>query len=306
MTKQGVVSMRRLLAIVMFGLAALAAPATAQEWEKYEFSAQPLAEGLTWLRGPGGNVVACHGPDGVLLVDTDYQRMTEKLKGAVAALGAGPVKFVVNTHWHFDHVGGDSAFARDGALIIAHPNLRTRMERGQSITVIDETVAPAPAVALPRLTFTDSLTLHLNGETIEIRHPRRAHTDGDAVVRFRRADVIHAGDLWFHGGYPFVDVSSGGDIDGLIGAIDVIIAAAGDSTRIVPGHGPVGTKVDLAAHRAMLQEFRDIVAREIAAGKDLATIIAEKPTARLDEVWGKRMFPPEAFTEMVYRSLQRD
>lgn len=298
--------MRRSLAIVMLGLAVLAAPAAAQEWEKYEFATQALAEGLAWLRGPGGNVVACHGPDGVLLVDADYEQMTDKLQAAVAALGAGPVKFVVNTHWHFDHVGGDAALARAGAAIIAHPNLRTRMEKGQTIAVIDEQIAPAPAVALPRLTFTDSLTLHLNGETIEIWHPRRAHTDGDAVLRFRRADVIHAGDLWFHGGYPFVDVSSGGDIDGLIAAIDVIIAAAGDSTRIVPGHGAAGTKVDLAAHRAMLQEFRDIVAREIAAGRDLATIIAEKPTARLDAVWGKRMFPPEAFTEMVYRSLKRD
>ncbi len=298
--------MRRSFAIVMFGLALLAAPAVAQEWEKYEFSARPLAEGLTWLRGPGGNVVACHGPDGVLLVDADYEQMAGKLKVAVAALGAGPVKFVVNTHWHFDHTGGNAALARDGALILAHPNLRARMEKGQTIAVIDETIAPAPAGALPRLTFPDSLTLHLNGETVEIRHPRRTHTDGDAVLRFRRADVIHTGDLWFHGGYPFVDVSSGGDIDGLIAAIDVILAAAGDSTQIVPGHGPVGTKADLAAHRAMLQEFRDIVAREIAAGKDLATIIAEKPTARLDEVWGKRMFPPEAFTEMVYRSLKRD
>jgi cyclase len=298
--------MRRALAIVMFGLAALAAPAAAQEWDKYEFSARPLGEGLTWLRGAGGNVVACHGPDGVLLVDTDYEQMTGKLVAAVAALGAGPATFVVNTHWHFDHVGGNETLARGGATIIAHPHARERMEKGQTIAAIDETIAPAPAGALPRLTFTDSLTLHLNGETIEIWHPRRAHTDGDAVVRFRRADVIHAGDLWFHGGYPFVDVSSGGDIDGLIAAIDVIIAAAGDSTRIVPGHGPVGTKVDLAAHRAMLQEFRDIVAREIAAGKDLAAIVAAKPTARLDETWGKRMFPPEAFTEMVYRSLKRD
>jgi len=298
--------MRRLLASVLFALAALAAPAVAQEWEKYDFAAKPLAEGLTWLRGPGGNVVACHGPDGVLLVDADYEQMAAKLQAAVAALGAGPAKYVVNTHWHFDHTGGNAALAGAGATILAHPHLRDRLEKGQLITILDETIAPAPAAALPRITFADSLTLHLNGETIEIRHPRRAHTDGDAVVRFRRADVIHVGDLWFHGGYPFVDVSSGGDIDGLIAAIDDVIAAVGDSTRIVPGHGAVGTKADLAAHRAMLQEFRDIIAGEIAAGRDLAAIVAAKPTARLDEVWGKRMFPPEAFTEMVYRSLKRD
>ncbi|MHB8077661.1 MAG: MBL fold metallo-hydrolase [Candidatus Krumholzibacteriia bacterium] len=298
--------MRRALVSVLFALAVTAAPAAAQEWGKYAFAARPLAAGLTWLRGPGGNVVACHGPDGVLLVDADYAQMVPKLQAAVAALGAGPAKYVVNTHWHFDHVGGDSALARDGALVIGHANLRVRMERGQAIAIIDETIAPAPAAALPRLTFADSLTLHLNGETIVIYHARRAHTDGDAVVRFRRADVIHTGDLWFHGGYPFVDVSSGGDIDGVIAALDVIIAAAGDSTRIVPGHGDVGTKVDLAAHRAMLQEFRDIIAGEIAAGRDLAAIVAAKPTARLDAVWGGTMFPPEAFTEMVYRSLKRD
>lgn len=298
--------MRCALLIVLCGLAALAMPAAAQDWEKYDFAARPLADGLTWLRGPGGNVVACHGPDGVLLVDADYAPMVGKLLAAVATLDAGPAKYVINTHWHFDHVGGDSALACNGALVIAQDDLRVRMAKGQTIAIIDETIAPAPAVALPRLTFPDSLTLHLNGETIEVWHPRHAHTDGDAVVRFRRADVIHAGDLWFHGGYPFVDVSSGGDIDGVIAGLAVILAAAGDSTRIVPGHGAVGTKVDLAAHRAMLQEFRDIIAGEIAAGKDLATILAEQPTARLDAVWGGTMFPPEAFTEMVYRSLRRD
>jgi len=296
----------RTLAIVALGLAALAAPASGQEWEKYQFRASPLAEGLTLLSGAGGNIVACTGPDGVLLVDSDYTQMADKLVAAVAALGAGPARYVVNTHWHFDHVGGNATLARAGALIVAHEHVRQRMAAGQTLGIIDETVAPAEPDALPRLTVADSLTLHLNGETATIWHAPRAHTDGDLVVRFTRADVIHAGDLWFHGGYPFIDVSSGGDIDGLIAAVDAVIAAAGDSTRIVPGHGAVGTKAELAEHRAMLQEFRDIIAREIAAGKDLATIIAEKPTAKLDETWGKRIFPPEVFAEIVYGALKRD
>ncbi len=296
--------MKRALLAVVLGLCPLPGSAVAQDWESFRVEARPLAPGVSLLSAAGGNLVACHGPEGVLLVDSEYAQLTPKLRAAVAALGAGPRRLLVNTHWHFDHVGGNAALAGDGATIIAHARVRDRMQKGQTIAIIDETIPPAESAALPTVTFTDSLTLHLNGETVDVWHLPGAHTDGDAVLRFRRADVLHVGDLWFHGGYPFIDISSGGHIDGLIAALDTLVAVAGDSTRVVPGHGPLGTKAQLAAHRDMLREFRDIVAREIAAGKDLSEIIAEKATARLDATWGEKMFPPAAFTEIVYRSLK--
>jgi len=279
------------------------APALAQDFGKYEFRVQDLGGGLHWLRGAGGNVLACAGPDGVLLVDSDYEPMAAKLQAAVAALGAGPARWVVNTHWHFDHVGGNAALAQAGATIVGHANQRARMATGQRIAILEEDVAPSPAAALAGLTFTDSLTFHLNGETVDLWHVPAAHTDGDVVVRFRRANVVHAGDVFFHTGYPFLDVSSGGSIDGLIAAVEAILALADDGTRIVPGHGPLAAKADLAVYRDLLREFRDLVAREMAAGRDLAAILAAKPTARLDEKYGQTYFPPEQFTEMVYRSL---
>ncbi len=295
----------RLLVPLLAALLLAAAVATAQEWEKYQFRATPLAENLTALRGAGGNLVACHGPDGLLVVDTDYEPMAAKLLAALDSLHAGSARAAVLTHWHFDHVGGNAALAAAGFALVGHENVRARMEKGQTIAIIDETIAPAPPAALPGVTFSDRLTLRLNGETIEVLHYPHAHTDGDAVVRFVVANVVHTGDLWFHGGYPFIDVSSDGGIDGLIAALEQVLALCDDATRIVPGHGPPGVRSDLAAHLAMLKEARALVAKEKEAGKDLAATIAAKPTATLDETWGKRIFPPDQFVEMVYRTLGR-
>ena len=283
----------------------LALPALAQPRSDIRIETTRLAEDLFMLRsGRGGNLAVHRGPDGLVLVDAEYAALAGPVKEALASLGDRPVKILVNTHWHFDHVGGNEGFARAGATIVAHENVRKRMAVGQQIAVINRRVPAAPPAALPTITFTDRVTLHHHGETIEVRHIPDAHTDGDSVVRFQRANVIHAGDIFFHGGYPFIDVSAGGSIDGVIAAVGNVLALCNDQTRIIPGHGPLAKKADLEAYHVMLQEFRAIVAREIAAGKDLPAVLAARPTAALDRIWGVRCFPPEKFTEIVFRSLR--
>jgi glyoxylase-like metal-dependent hydrolase (beta-lactamase superfamily II) len=245
----------------------------------------------------------CIGQDGAFLVDSDYAPMSDKVQAAIAELDSQPVEFLFNTHWHFDHTGGNEAFGKGETLIVAHANVRRHLASDQFITIIDREVPASPAAALPKLTFSDSLTFHLNGEEIFIFHPPLAHSDGDGVVHFRRANVIHTGDIFFNFGYPFIDVSHGGTIDGMIAAVQAILLLCDGETKIIPGHGPLANKEDLQRYRNLLQEFRDIVAAEKAAGKDLPTIQAEAPTARLDAEWGGKIFPPDLFTEMVFTTL---
>jgi cyclase len=277
---------------------------TAQDFSQYQIVATPLSDNVTWLRGAGGNMAACSDGDGMLLVDAEYAQMSDKVKDALTELGDQPLAFVINTHWHFDHVGGNAILHEAGAIIVAHANVRKAMASDQHIDIIDHDEPAAPRAALPAITFTDSLIFHLNGEEIAVIHVPHAHTDGDAIVHFRRANVIHSGDIVFNCGYPFIDVSHGGHIDGVIAAVKTILSLCDDETQIVPGHGPLARKTDLETYLGMLQDFRNAIAGEIAAGKDLETIKAAKATAVIDAKWGDKMFPPELFTEMVYRSLK--
>jgi glyoxylase-like metal-dependent hydrolase (beta-lactamase superfamily II) len=281
----------------------LAPLAWAQDFEKFTVQTTPLSEQVYLLQGAGGNVAACVGQNGVLLVDSDYTPMSDKLKAAVDSLSDQPVRIVINTHWHFDHVGGNENFAHWGSVIVSHENVRKRMAAAQYLEIIDREVPASPPAALPTLTFQDSLSLHCGDETISAVHLPPAHTDGDAIVHFRQANVIHTGDIFFNGGYPFIDIAVGGNIDGMIAAVESILALCNEETRIIPGHGPLASKADLEAYGDMLREFRAIVAAEMAASKDLETIQAEQPTAALDEKWGKFAFPANLFTEMVFRTL---
>jgi cyclase len=280
-------------------------PSRAQDFDKYDFAVTKVAGRVTMLAGAGGNIALCAGDDGALLVDDDYAPMGAKLVTAVAAVSGKPVRFVVSTHWHFDHVEGNEALAKAGAVIFAHENIRRRMAAGQTISILDHTVPPAPAAALPNVCFADSIVVHTGGEEVRVLHLPHAHTDGDAIVLFRDANVVHAGDVFFNCGYPFIDISSGGTIDGLISAVEKILALCDEETRIIPGHGPIGGAGDLRTYLGMLREFREIVAREFAAGKSLEEIVASKATAGLDEKWGSVFFPPAMFTEMVFRSLAK-
>lgn len=289
------------LAAALLALATFSAAAQ-QDFSKVEVKAEKIADGLWMLTGAGGNIGVSAGPDGVFLVDDQYAPLTDKIKAAIATVSDKPVRFVVNTHWHGDHVGGNENLGKAGAVLVAHENVRKRMSKEQFIKLFNRTVPASAAAALPLVTFAESLSFHLNGEDIDAIHVPPAHTDGDVVVFFHKANVIHAGDLVFNGMYPVVDLSSGGSVDGMIGAADRILAAGDAATKIIPGHGPLATKADVKAFRDMLAASRDAIQPLVKAGKTLDQVKAAKPTAALDEKWGKGFIKPEVWTTVVYFS----
>ncbi len=266
---------------------------------------RPVAGAVSMLVGAGGNIAVLVGPDGVLMVDDQFAPLTPKIKAAVAALSPGPVRFVVNTHWHGDHVGGNENFGREGALIVAHDNVRKRMSVTVFSKLFNDTVRASPSIALPVVTFTQSVSFHLNGEDVDVIHMPPAHTDGDAALFFRQANVFHTGDIYFNGLYPVIDVESGGGIEGMVRAADLILDLVRDETKIIPGHGPLATKADLRVYRDMLAAIRDRVRSMVQAGKSLQEVVAAKPSAEWDERWGKTYLTPAQFLATVYASFRK-
>ncbi len=283
---------------------AISAAAQGPDFEKVQIKTEKVAEGIWVLAGAGGNIGVSAGADGVFLIDDEWAPMTPKVKAAIAALSDRPLRFILNTHWHPDHTGGNKDLGEAGALIVAHDNVRLRMSTDQFIEALGMKFPPSPARALPVVTFNDAVTLHLNGDDVEAFHVPPAHTDGDAIVHFRRAGVIHMGDIFFNGMYPFVDLTSGGSFEGFIAAADRALAL-GEGTRIIPGHGPVGTRADLRAYRDMLVTVRDRVKRLVQAGKTPAEVVAAHPLADLDAKWGQGFMKPDQFVEIVAKSLAR-
>lgn len=283
-----------------------AGPAFAQQdFSKVEVTSQKLAEGVYMLQGAGGNIGLSIGEDSAFLVDDQYAPLTPRIVAAVKAVTDKPVKFVLNTHWHFDHSGGNENLGAAGALIVAHDNVRRRMSTEQFMAFFDMKVPAAPKLALPVVTFNDTVTFHINGDELHAFHVPPAHTDGDSVVHFRRADVIHTGDLFFNGFYPFIDVDSGGSIEGMIGAADRMLGMARDTTKIIPGHGPLATRADLKAYRDMLAGLRDAMKPLVDSGKTLEQATAARPFAAFDPKWGAGFIKPEQMVALVYKDLSR-
>lgn len=296
---------RRAVIALAAGLLA-SAPVHAQEdqFAAVEIKTQKVAEGIYMLTGEGGNIGVSVGADGVFMIDDQFAPLSEKIKAAVAALSDQPIRFLINTHWHYDHTGGNERFANEGVTIVAHHNVRKRMAVDTAIAAFGSVVPASPKAALPALTFNDNLTLHLNGDEARVIHYKNSHTDGDSLIHFVNANVIHTGDLWFNGIYPFVDISSGGSVSGAIKTIKSILALADDATRIIPGHGPLGDKQAMRDYLAMLETVSGRMAKLIAAGKSIDEIVALKPNADYDETWGRNFLKPDMFLRILY-DLQR-
>ncbi|HEY0811338.1 MAG TPA: MBL fold metallo-hydrolase [Longimicrobiales bacterium] len=279
------------------------AAAHAQTPQAREVRTVPVVSGVYMLMGNGGNIGLSIGPDATFIVDDQYAPMVPNIIAAVQKLTDKPVRFVVNTHWHGDHMGGNEAFGKAGSLIVAHDNVRRRLTSEQVIEFFNTKVPPSPKDALPVVTFSDTVTFHINNDELVAFHVAAAHTDGDVIVYWKRANVIHMGDTFFASGYPFIDLGTGGTINGIIAAADHAMAIANDNTKIIPGHGELATTAQLREYRHAMSTIRDRIRTQIAANKTLPQVIAAKPTADFDEKYGKSYIKPEQFVEFVYRSL---
>ncbi|MFT4560907.1 MAG: cyclase [Gammaproteobacteria bacterium] len=264
-----------------------------------------VASGLHLLMGRGGNVAVSSGSDGVLVVDDQYASQYEVIRDAIAKLAPTSTKFIINTHWHSDHAGSNEKMTQNGAIVVAHENVRHRLSNDQVIEFFKVDVPASPSAALPVITFGDDITFHFNGETIRVFHTSNAHTDGDSVVHFRNANVIHAGDTFFYHLYPFIDSGSGGSIAGVISAANKILASSDDETKIIPGHGSLTDKKGLREYRDMLVAVRSAIADLIVAGNTIEQIVLAKPTAAFDEKWGGGFLKPDTFVKIVYDAIKR-
>ncbi|PYP34844.1 MAG: MBL fold metallo-hydrolase [Gemmatimonadetes bacterium] len=264
---------------------------------------EKLADNLILLSGPGGNVVVLTGPDGMLLVDTFVSPAWPKLQEALRGLGTAPVRHVINTHWHFDHTDNNAPLHALGATVLAHANTKTRMSQPHHLAILDLQFPPSPAVALPQQVFKDSQGLQVNGESLKLSHVAPAHTDTDIYVHFEKANVLHTGDVFFNGRYPYIDGSTGGRMSGMVAGATTLLGLADDHTKIVPGHGARCTKADLARYRDMMATAHDRVSKLKSSGKSLEEAIAAKPFTDLDDKWGKGRFDGDAFVRIVYSTL---
>jgi len=272
-----------------------ATPALAQnDFSEVEIKTTEIAKGVYMLAGAGGNIGLSVGEDGVFLIDDQFAPLNEKILAAIGAVTDKPVEFVLNTHYHGDHTGGNEPLGKSGAHIVAHDNVRARLAKAEAET---------PAAALPVITFSDTTTFHWNGQEIYIFHPENAHTDGDAIVYFRKLNVVHMGDAMFSGRYPYIDIDAGGSLEGYIASLESVVAMVNDNVTVIPGHGPLSTKADIERSIAMLKDVRARIEALIAQGLDEDAAVAADPLADLNEEWAWRFITAEKMVRTAYKSL---
>ena len=295
---------RILATLVFLVIGAMSPPAGAgqqRDWSAVEIETVQLEDDLFMLIGSGGNIGLSVGEDGAFLVDDQFAPLTEKILAAISEVTDEPVRWVLNTHWHGDHTGGNENLGEAGAMIVAHRNVYRRMNPDAFADLVGRS-AQSPAKALPVVTFDQGVQFHWNGRDIQVTHVSAAHTDGDAIVHFPRANVFHMGDTFFRDRFPFVDVNSGGGVDGVIAAANFVLNGSDDSTRIIPGHGPLSTPDDLRRYRDMLETVRLRVAGLIADGRTEDQVVESDPASDLGGEWGA---DAESFIRAVYQSLTR-
>jgi cyclase len=283
----------------------LCCPVMAQ-FEDVEIKTTHVSGAVYMLEGRGGNLAVMTGTDGVLLVDDQYAPLTEKILAAIREIDPGPVRFLINTHWHFDHTGGNEELGGKGAVIVSQDNARQRMSTDQFMAVIDKEIPALPPVALPVVTFNDRATFHFNGEAVVAYHAAYAHTDGDVIIHFPGSNVIHMGDIFFNGMYPLIDRDSGGSVQGMVIAVQSALGLCHSDTRVIPGHGPLANCADLESYGQMLADAADRIRALMGEGKSLDEIIAARPNAELDERLGSGFIKPEQFIQFIYSSLAED
>jgi len=274
------------------------------DWSKVEIKSTKVNGNVYMLQGAGGNIGVSVGPDGILIVDDQYAPLADKIKAALKTLGEGKLKFVLNTHWHGDHTGGNAAFGPE-APVIAHDNVRKRLATAQKSEFFKSTTPASPKEALPVITFGHSVTIHFNGEEIRAIHFPTGHTDGDSVIFFTSSNVVHMGDHFFAGKFPFVDLESGGSLEGFTKNVGEVIAQLPAGVKIIPGHGPLSTPDDLKLFYRMLLETTDIVRKKMAAGKTLDQIKAEGLPDEWKS-WGTGFIKTDVWLETIHRSLSRN
>jgi cyclase len=278
--------------------------APAPDFDKVGIKTTDLGNRTYMLEGEGGNITVAVADDGVIVVDSQFAPLYGKIKAAIAAITSKPVRYLIITHFHRDHTGGAEAFGKDGAIIVAHENVKTRMADGSRNGLTGNLVPPAPAIALPKETYKDTMMVQLQGRSAELRYSRDVHTDGDTYVYFADANVLATGDIVFFGRYPNIDFAYGGSIDGMIRGVDELLNFAKDNTTIVPGHGPVGTKAMIREYRQMLVVARDRIQKLKTAGKTEDEVVAAKPNADYDAKYGLDERSNGNFVRVVYRSLK--
>ena len=265
--------------------------------------ASKVGENLYMLTGQGGNIGVMIGEDGTFMIDDQFAPLSEEILQTIEALGGEAPRFLINTHFHGDHTGGNNNFGRMHAVIVAHTNVRKRLAEGAYIKAFDMTLEPQPHDALPSVTYSQGVDFHLNGDTISVKHIPAAHTDGDSIIHFHNANVLHAGDTFFNGFFPFIDTDHGGTIVGVIAAVDHMLSLADDETKIIPGHGPLAAKPQLQSYRNMLALAQQRLAPLKAQGLSVDQAVAAQPLQDLDPQWGNAIFTADKWITIVWDGL---
>lgn len=296
--------MKRLLAlgIALGAIGVMPSAITPSHAQGSEIRTEKLADGVAVLFGRGGNIGVSFGEDATIIIDDQFAPMTPQIEAAVDALNANPIKYVVNTHWHFDHTGGNENFGKTGATIFAHNNVRVRMAKGGSI--LGNPIPPAPKAALPVVTYDQGMRFHVNGDTINLMYVGAGHTDGDSVVMWEKANVVHMGDLFITiRSFPFVDLDSGGDVYNLMRTLDLVLTQIDDETKVIPGHGAMSDKAELAAFRAMIGQAVERVEALHKEGKTLDEAVAAKPLADFNREGG--FISGDSFVKAIWGSIEK-
>ena len=293
--------MKKFLLLTLLLVFAVSIDAQQRDFSQVQMKATKVAGNVFMLEGSGGNIGVSVGADGILIVDDQFAPLADKIRAALKELGQGKLRFILNTHWHGDHTGGNVAFGPE-ATIIAHDNVRKRLATEQRSQVFNSTTPASPKEALPVITFGQSLSVHFNGEEIRAIHYPQGHTDGDSVIFFTNSNVVHLGDDFFAGRFPFVDLESGGSVEGLIKNIGEIIGKIPEGAKLIPGHGPISTLDDLKAYHRMLQQTTEIVRQKMTAGKTLEQIKSEGLPAEWQS-WGTGFIKTDRWVETIHKSL---